>query len=350
MLRTAGLLMLPLVQAAAQPTQVPRSALVTAVEALADSLARADRFSGVVLLARDGTPIFRRAWGMADRDAGRPNDFDTRFNLGSINKVFTATAIRQLVAQGKLELDGKLIQYWPDYPNRDVAQRVTIRQLLQHTAGLGGDIFGDPPGGTRDQLRRNDDFVQLFAGQPLVFEPGSQRRYSNAGYVVLGQVIARISGMDYYEYVRRNVFRPAGMIATDWYAKDSLPPNTAIGYTHGGPGADVEEPLHRNTELLPGRGSAAGGGYSTAGDLLKLATAMAAGTIPGAPRGGLGAAGGTAGVNALLETGLPGGYTLAILANMDPPVAERIGERVRTLLGVKDEGPPPPARPSPPRQ
>ncbi len=341
MLKNVWLVLLPLAQAVAQqPPQVPRSPLVIAVEALADSLARADHFSGVVLLAQDGAPIFRRAWGMADRDAGRPNDLETRFNLGSIIKVFTATAIRQLAAQGKLDPDGKLITYLPDYPNRAVAEWVTIRQLLQHRAGLGGDIFGDPSGGTRDQLRRNGDFVQLLAGQPLVFEPGTQRRYSNAGYVVLGQVIARVSGVDYYEYLRRNVFRPAGMTATDWYAKDSLPPNTALGYSRGGPGAEVEEPLHRNTEQLPGRGSAAGGGYSTAGDLLKFANAMAAGAIPGAPQGGLGAAGGTGGVNALLETGLPGGYTLVVLANMDPPVAERIGERVRTLLGVKAEGPP----------
>lgn len=334
-----GLVVLTLphvVAAQGRPSPTPPS-LAESLKGMADSLARADRFSGVVLLAQAGNPVFQRAWGLADREAGRANNLETRFNLGSIDKVFTATAIRQLATQAKLDLDGKLIQYLPDYPNPGVAKKVTIRQLLEHRSGIGGNIFDNPPGGTRDQLRKNSDFIPLFASQPLAFEPGTQQRYSNAGYVVLGQVVERLSGMDYYQYVRTNVFGPAGMTASDWYAKDSLPSNTAIGYTRGGPGSSNQGPLRGNSELLPGRGSAAGGGYSTARDLLKFALAMAQGRIPGAPPGALGAAGGAPGINALLETGLPGAYTLVVLANMDPPVAEQIGERIRSLLGVKAE-------------
>ena len=293
-----------------------------------DSLAATHQFSGVVLLARNGTPVLQRAWGMADRERGRPNDLATHFNLGSINKLFTATAVRQLAESGRLDLDGKLMQYLPDYPNKDVASQVTIRQLLEHSSGVGGDIFADPPGATRSALRHNRDFLQLFANGALQFPPGTERRYSNAGYVILGLVIERVSGMDYYDYIRGNVFAPAGMTESGWYAKDSLPPNTAIGYTGGGP----------NTATLPGRGSAAGGGYSTAGDLLRLAQAIQDGRVRGAPAGGLGVGGGAPGINAAFEVGLPGGYTLIALANLDPPAAERIGEFVRTRLGVRSEG------------
>ncbi|MBI4542659.1 MAG: beta-lactamase family protein, partial [Gemmatimonadetes bacterium] len=99
--------------------------------------------------------VFQRAHGWADREARRANDLETAFNLGSINKIFTATSIRQLAAQGKLHLDSTLARYWPDYPNADVARRVTIRQLLEHRSGIGGNVFDPPPGGTRADLRHN---------------------------------------------------------------------------------------------------------------------------------------------------------------------------------------------------
>jgi CubicO group peptidase (beta-lactamase class C family) len=261
---------------------------------------------------------------------------DTRFNLGSINKAFTAMAIRQLARAGKLALTDTLIRHLPDYPNRESAERVTIAQLLDHSSGIGGDIFAAPAGGSRDDLRRTADFLALVAHQSLEFEPGSRRQYSNAGYVVLGAVIERVSGMSYYDYVRANVFEPAGMTASDWYAKDSLPPNTAVGYTRGGPGGPAQGPLRRNTDLLPGRGSSAGGGYSTAGDLLRFARAVREGRISGAPPGGMGIAGGAPGINAVLETDIAG-YDLVVLTNLDPPAAQDVARQVRTWLGVRDE-------------
>src|SRR3990172_5807985 len=245
--------------------------LVAALQAHLDSLAAADRFSGVVVLARGDTRVFERAYGMADREAGARNVLDTRFNLGSINKAFTQIAIRQLAQAGKLALADTLIQHLPDYPNRDVSERVTIAQLLEHTSGIGGNIFAAPAGGSRNDLRRTADFMALFAHESLQFEPGSRQQYYNAGYVVLGAVIERLSGMSYYDFVRANVFEPAGVTSTGSYARDSLPPNSAVGYTRGSPDSAAQGPLRRNTETLPGRGSAAGGGYSTAEDLLRFA-------------------------------------------------------------------------------
>ncbi|MGH7675353.1 MAG: serine hydrolase domain-containing protein, partial [Gemmatimonadales bacterium] len=197
--------------AQAQPSPAADSQRIARVVAQLDSLARATEFSGVVLLAHGSTPVVERSYGLADRAAKRPNTIDTRFNLGSINKFFTATAIRQLAAQGKLALGDTLIRLLPDYPTADVARRVTIRQLLEHRSGIGGNIFEAPSGKTRADLRRNQDFLELFATAPLQFEPGSKQRYSNAGYVVLGAVIERVSGMSYYDYVREHIFRPAGM-------------------------------------------------------------------------------------------------------------------------------------------
>ena len=159
---------------------------------------------------------------------------ETGFNLGSINKVFTATAIRQLAAQGKLDLDSTLAQYWPDYPNPAVARRVTIRQLLNHRSGIGGDIFDPPAGGKRNDIRHNRDFLPLFVDRPLGFDPGSRAEYSNAGFCGPWSLGGRLSGEDYYAYVRLHIYEPAGMTHTAHFAVDSLPPNTCtIGYTRG---------------------------------------------------------------------------------------------------------------------
>jgi CubicO group peptidase (beta-lactamase class C family) len=302
-----------------------------------DSLITAGEFSGVVLIAKDGAPVFERAYGFADREARIPNTIETAFNLGSINKFFTQIAIRQLANAGKLDVDSSLARAWPDYPNQDVARRVTIRQLLHHRSGVGGNIFGAPPGKTRGDIRRLADYLPLFVNEPLQFEPGTNQRYSNAGYIILGLLIERLSGEDYYVYVRRHIYEPAGLTRTASWTVDSLPPNTAIGYTRGSQDAPPSAPLGPNTALLPGRGSSAGGGYSTAHDLLRLINALRANKIPGGPAAGaVGIAGGAPGLNAAMESDLPGGYDVIVLANLDPPAAERVARSVRGLLGARD--------------
>lgn len=251
----------------AQPA-VSEPELIRRIESHVDSLAKADLFSGVVLLARNGSPVFERAWGFADREAKRPNTVETAFNIGSINKLFTSIAIRQLEAAGRLHLDSTLAMAWPEYPNPDVARRVTIRQMLGHRSGISGNIFAAPAGRTRHDVRHNNDFLPLIVNESLAFEPGTRQQYSNAGFVLLGMLVERLSAKDYYEYVRDNVYAPAGMTRTGAYPVDSLPPNTAIGYT-GAPHA-----RERNTASLAGRGSAAGGGYSTPHDLMRFLQAL----------------------------------------------------------------------------
>jgi len=336
--------------AAQAPAPLTQDQLTTRLARTLDSLAATGEFSGAVGLKRGDTMVFERAYGMADRANRRKNTVTTEFNIGSINKVFTETAIRQLAAAGKLNLDSTLGHYWPDYPN-PTARAATIRQLMTHQAGLGGNIFDPPPGGTRHDIKHNNDYLQLFVFEPQAFVPGTSRRYCNACYVVLGMLIERLSGEDYYAYVHRHIYAPAGMTHTGSFKVDSLPPNTAIGYTRGDEDAPPNAPVHANTAELPGRGSAAGGGYSTIGDLLLFLAALRAGEVPSGPPAGIGIAGGSGGLNAVLEGALPGGYDLAVAANLDPPAAERIAGLVRGWLGVhaddRGPGPGPGPRPGP---
>jgi len=297
-------------------------------QASVDSLAKLDQFTGVVVVAQNGVPQFERAYGMADRDAGRANDLETSFNIGSINKLFTQIAIRQLADAGKLNVDSSLARAWPDYPNQDVARKVTIRQILTMRSGIQGNIFAAPAGKTRHDVVSLQDFFDLVKNEPLQFEPGSKQQYSNAGYIVLGLLIEKLSGENYYEYVRRHIYEPAGMGQTGSWRVDRWPANTALGYTKDSVGA-----LSRNTDLLPGKGSSAGGGYSTAHDLLRLLNALREHTVASAPEAGMvGIAGGAPGLNAAVEGGLPGGYDVIVLANLDPPAAERVAKLIRTSL------------------
>jgi CubicO group peptidase (beta-lactamase class C family) len=300
------------------------------------------------VLARGDRPVFQQAYGVADRATNRPNNLETAFNLGSINKVFTQIAIMQLAAAGKISLDSTLGKYWPDYPNQEVARKVTIRQLLRHTSGIGGNIFDPPVSGRRNDIRGLKDYLPLFVNAPMQFEPGARNAYSNAGYLVLGLLVERLSGEDYYSYVREHIFEPAGMTRTGSFAVDSLPPNTAIGYTRGDEDAPADAPVHSNASELPGRGSSAGGGYSTAQDLMKFLEALRERRIANGPPSGLGVAGGSGGINAVVEGELPGGYDLIVLSNLDPPAAERVSQMVREWLGVRDDGPGPGIRRAPP--
>jgi len=303
--------------------------LGAAVRAYVQKLADEDAFSGVVLIARGGAPVFEQAYGLADRERKIPNRIDTKFNIGSINKSFTALAVRQLVAGGKIALDDPIGKYLPDYPNLEAATKVTVRHLVEMTSGI-GDFFGDRYAATpKERLKTLTDYLPLFADKPLEFEPGSRNQYSNGGYVVLGLIVEKASGQDYYAYVRDHIFKPAGMAETDSFPKEAVVPNRAKGYTRSG-SAWVP-----NDDTLPGRGSSAGGGYSTAHDLLKYVAALQKGTLGELPeelRGGMGIAGGAPGLNAGVEWDPQRGYTVIVLANLDPPAAERIALQIRAWL------------------
>jgi len=304
--------------------------LVSAVRTYLEGETRADRFSGVVLVARDSRVLFHEAFGYADREKNIPNRKDTRFNLGSINKSFTRVAILQLEKQGKLSLDDPIRKFLPDYPNRPAAEKVTVQHLLNMTSGI-GDFFGSRYDATpKEKIRTLRDYLPLFADLTLEFEPGTSNRYSNGGYIVLGLIIEKASGMDYYTYVREHVFKPCGMPDTDSYARDPGVPNVARGYTREGRSTG---PRVLNLASLPGRGSSAGGGYSTAEDMLRYVVALKTGKIflPDIANG-LGIAGGAPGINSAVEWDARSGYVVIVLTNFDPPTAGQAARRIRGWL------------------
>jgi D-alanyl-D-alanine carboxypeptidase len=314
---------------------------LAALTARAGELAKKDEFSGVVLVARHGEVLLQKAWGLANRETGTPATLDTRFRLGSMNKMFTSVATLQLVEAGKLALDDPIGKILPDYPNKDVASKVTVRHLLTHTGGT-GDIFGPDFDKNRLTLREHSDYLKLYGSRGLTHEPGAEFRYSNYGFVLLGALIERVTGMSYYDYVRSHIFQPAGMSSTDSLTEADAVPNRSIGYMKG-PGGWAP-----NTDTLPWRGTAAGGGYSTAGDLLRFAQALesgkliskaslAAATTPfkerygygfgiqgEGPLRGYGHGGGAPGMNGELRIFPQLGYVVISLSNLDPPAATRL--------------------------
>jgi len=199
--------------------------------------------------------------------------------------------------------------------------------------------------------------VNLYGKRDLQFTPGSRWEYSNYGFLLLGVVIERVSGKSYYDYVRENVYGPAGMTSTGSLAEDESVPARSIGYASmGGNG------LHPNTDTLPYRGTSAGGGYSTVEDLQRFANALTSHKLLNAeytellttgkvetPRGGkyafgffddgadvgarhFGHGGGAPGMNGDLQIYPQSGYVIAVLSNLDPPAASRVSEFIANRL------------------
>ncbi len=337
--------------------------LVTTVRTRLARDAAADRFAGTALLARiengTGKVLFSGAYGLADRDHKTANTLDTRFRIGSMNKMFTAVSILQLVQAGRIKLTEPLGKYITDYPNQDIATKVTIHHLLTHTGGT-GDIFGPDYNARRLELRTLNDYVALYGQRAPAFEPGSRYAYSNYGMVLLGVVIEKVSGQSYYEYVAENIYRPAGMTRSGSEPESETVRDRSIGYmrAQGGGG------WNPNTNTLPFRGTSAGGGYSTVGDLLKFATALLGHKLLNAEHttllttgkvaaggggmyaygfmdsrnngvGFVGHGGGAPGMNGDLRIYPQSGYVVVVLSNLDPPAAGQVASFIDLRLPNK---------------
>jgi CubicO group peptidase (beta-lactamase class C family) len=308
------------------------------IAALVAQAAAADEFSGVVHVARGDYPTWSTAVGDADKSSHVKNTLETKFNLGSIGKAFTAIAIAQLVHAGRLSLDDTVGRFLPDYPNAVVRERVAVKHLLDMESGI-GDFFGPKyEAADRTHLRTLADYLPLFAGEPLHFAPGQKREYSNGGFVVLGLIVEKVSGQPYDEYLRAHLFAPAGMRDTGFFPKSEPAAGRATGYT-----TRLGNGRRSNFETLPERGSSAGGVYSTAPDLLRFVKAAGSGDLVpleallrvGRDPRAMGVAGGAPGLNAALDTGV-NGYTVIVLSNYDPPSAERLARAItRVLRSVK---------------
>lgn len=340
-----------------KPARLSEAGALAALGAELDALLAKDAFSGAVLVAKNGKPVFTRAYGLADRDKQIANALTTRFRIGSMNKMFTATAILQLVQAKKLSLDDTVGKYLPDYPNEAIASKVTIHHLLTHTGGT-GDIFTPEFEAKRLELRTHADYVKLYGARAPLHEPGAAKQYSNYGFVLLGAIIEKVTKKSYYDHVAASVFKRAKMTSTSSPFEDKPMAGRSIAYTKR---TSDKQPASWTDakDTLPIRATAAGGGDSTIGDLLKFANALTSHKLldkkhtellttrkTGEPAGGyaygfgtneedgircFGHGGGAPGMNGALEI-CDNGYTIAVLANVDPPVAQRIVRFIKARL------------------
>lgn len=336
--------------------------LAAALKRVVEQMAARDEFHGAVLLARGDEVLYAAALGTANRRTNAPNEVYTRFGIASMGKMFTAVAIAQLVEQGRLSYDDLASKHLgDDWLNPAAADSVRISHLLQHTSGL-GDFLGEmlaQPEAVFDGL---NDYRAIVRKQAPSFTPGAQWQYSNAGYLLLGAIIEKVTGRVYDEHVRETVLKPAGMTHTEW----ATPAATASGYAlpyvreDGAGGATnwVESRVGQRR-----RGTSAGGAYSTVGDFHRFIRAVANGKLvradtrrllwsnsPVARNYGygfdlvssatdrvVGHAGVFPGVNGQLDYYEESGYTVAVLSNM-PNAAAHAAEQSRLLILARSQG------------
>jgi CubicO group peptidase (beta-lactamase class C family) len=344
---------------------VPRAELVQAIDRRVRFAVGHDDFSGAVLVMKGDEVIYAKAFGEADRQRHQPNTLETRFNLGSMGKQFTAVAIGQLIEAGKLTLDTRLIEVLPDYPNPEAARKITIRQLLSHAAGL-GMLFERPGWNFKLRYQTMGELLPIFARAPLQFEPGTRSAYSNEGFIVLGAVVEKLSGQTWYDYVQTNVFERAGMTHSGHLTDDPAIPNRATGYKFADDDALGFGARKANWDSLSWRGNSCGGGYSTVGDMIRFLRALKAGKLisprtaalftaqaaGGLPDYGLGfqriatpggrtlvghdGGGPASGINADAKMVWETGYAWAVLGNYDAPFIQAVGRDIGDMLAVQD--------------
>jgi D-alanyl-D-alanine carboxypeptidase len=225
------------------------------------------RFQGSVMLALDGKPLFRKAYGLANVEWENANTPDTKFRLGSVTKQFTSALILQLVEQGKVKLDDSIRKYYADAP--EAWQPVTIHHLLSHQSGI--PSYTELPGFFEKQAgtaRTPAEIIQLTQSKPLEFVPGTKFKYDNTGYILLGYVIEKVTGRSYEDQLQKAILDPLGMKDTGFDHYTAILKHRADGYEYAG------DKLRRAAFLDMSLPYAAGSLYSTVDDLLKWDQAL----------------------------------------------------------------------------
>ena len=327
------------------------SAALAELDDFANRLTRKNKFSGVVLVRRDGQDLFAKTYGHADAAETMPNNRDTKFFMASQGKMFTAVAIFQLIEKGRVALDDTVGKFLPGYPNRDIAAKVTVRMLLTHTGGTGDiGILMPEEAANRAKVHSIADIIALNGARGPDFPPGTKFDYSNYGYILLGAIVEKASGTDYYGYVQKNILDPAGMTHTGYPLRDDMADTAVPMWLKDGK-------LVSALDQWPWRGTPAGGGVSTVDDEAKFIAALNEGRLISrasldfathAP-GGFGFEEGNgfgygfieSGANGLKYWGHGGGahgdslvlsyypktrVTIVCMANREPPACDRLAE------------------------
>jgi len=249
-----------------------KDSLTSQLAALVTAYADLDMFSGTVLVAKKGEVIYEGAFGEANKDHHVPNRMDTRFNIGSIGKTFTAVSIMQLLEAGKLQLTDPLSKFLPDFPFPE-KDTITIHHLLTHSSGLGDYLDHKDYSCRMATLRKIEDTLSLVYDQKPEFPAGERFQYSNSGFLVLGAIIEKVSGLPYPEYIQEYIFQPLGMKESSIAFEEEILPNRSIGYTKHWDGTYTANVL----SIPPA--CPAGGLRTTARDLLKFDQALYGSTL-----------------------------------------------------------------------
>lgn len=329
-----------------------------------------DLLSGSVLVMKDKESILQYSSGFANREKQILNNIDTIFNIGSMDKMFTAVAIGQLYQDGKLDFQDKISKYLPTYP-KEVANKMTIHHLLTHADGLPSYMEDKTFIEKRFTINSISEYIDLFKNKPLLFSPGEKNQYSNCGYIVLGAIIEAVSEKSYYDYVVDTIFKVSNMPDTGSFDPHKENERLAIGYTDRKPFSHelIPGPKRENTGDLPKKGNSAGSGYSTCKDLYNFSQAllqnkllkpettkfMLSPKITIGTKNGetlyygygfqiletngvmhrYGHAGAYAGANTRLDMYPILGYTCVVLSNYDQPAAFKVANEFGRLLFLK---------------
>lgn len=242
------------------------------LQALVDSYAENRGFSGTVLLARGGEILLEASYGKADIEWSIPNTASTRYGIGSLSKPFAATLVMNLVENNRLSLDGTLGEYLPELYADTAVASVTVSQLLSHTSGIAGlprDLNGSWWNTIGRQTFKPADFAKEWIKPVLTSEPGTKFQYMNAGFVLLGIIVERVTGQSYADALNERVFIPAGMDSSGVLTSTEIVKNLAHGYIRPPEGGLLQAPAADPSVL-----SAAGGLYATARDIYRFDRAL----------------------------------------------------------------------------
>ena len=324
--------------------------VIEEIRKIIDRLKENGVFSGTVLIARGDHILFTAAAGEASKRFHVPNNIDTKFNLGSMNKMFTSLSIMKLIEEGRLTLDKTLDNFLDEsWLPKEMTEKITIHHLLSHTSGLGSYFNRKYMESSRLLWAALDNYKPLVKDEKLAFTPGDRFQYSNTGMFLLGVVIEKVTGEDYFDYIRENIYEPAGMENSDCYEMNRPVENLAIGYS---PDPQNRWGWRNNIYNHVVKGGPAGGGFSTVKDLHRFALAVMAEkyvsrksleemwtdkagsaygygfTIDDGPQGKVvGHSGGFSGINSNLDIFVESGYIAAVMSNVDQgasPLATKI--------------------------
>jgi CubicO group peptidase (beta-lactamase class C family) len=232
---------------------------------------KADEPGAAVLVLRDGKPILRKAYGMADLEQAVRMRPEHVLEIGSITKQFTAMAILQLVEQGKIGLGDEITKFLPDYPTQ--GKKITIEHLLTHTSGIQDVTEMASFPSTMRQDVTPQEIIDRFKNEPMEFAPGTKWKYDNSGYVLLGAILEKVSGQSYGDYLRKHVFPPAGLTNTAYGDLAAIIPGRVRGYERENGHVVNADYLSMTVPF------AAGALVSTVDDLAKWTDAVATGKL-----------------------------------------------------------------------